>query len=249
MPPKLRPPVPPGQRLRRWLSATLWLSLLAGGGAWLGQWLLAPGNLPLQRVRVDGEVRHTRRETLEQTLKESLDGNFFGLDLAAVRTRVEALPWVSRASVRRVWPATLVVRIHEREALARWGSKALLSPAGEVFQPEAVTIPAGLVQLYGPPDAGPEVAERFQWLRGLLAPRGLQLARAELSDRRAWTLHLTDGTELVLGNRELEPRLRRYLQFRTELARHGAPRRVDLRYGNGFAVLWQTPATTTGAEG
>jgi cell division protein FtsQ len=245
-------PLRRGRRVLRWTLAGVLLGALFGGALWGGAWLLVPDNVPLHRVRVDGEVRHTRREALERALASRLDGSFFGLDLDAVRRGVELLPWVQRASVRRVWPGTLVVHIQERRALARWGKRALVSPAGEVFEPEADSMPAGLAYLEGPHDSAATVAERYRWMRAYLAPYGLEITRLALSERHAWTLELGDGERLLLGNRGLERRLQRYLTFLQKLREQGQPERVDLRYSNGFAVSWRQPvtgATETGAEG
>ena len=45
--------------------------------------------------------------------------SLFGFDIKAARTRVLALPWVKEASVRRVYPDTLLVDIEEHAPFAR----------------------------------------------------------------------------------------------------------------------------------
>ncbi|MBM3581210.1 MAG: FtsQ-type POTRA domain-containing protein, partial [Alphaproteobacteria bacterium] len=60
----------------------------------------------------------------------------FAFDADAARRRLEELPWVRRASVSRMWPATIVVRIEEREPLALWqhqGRFALIDRDGQVI--------------------------------------------------------------------------------------------------------------------
>ncbi len=92
--------LPLSQRLWRWMVALLVLGVLVGGGAWGAVWLLTPDNVPLEKVRIDGDIQHTRREVLQHTLAGRLSGSFFSLDLDGVRGAVESLPWVTRGRVR-----------------------------------------------------------------------------------------------------------------------------------------------------
>jgi cell division protein FtsQ len=251
---KPQPPQPPtrGAVIGRWAVALALLGGLIGSGVTGVVWLAAPSNVPLERVRIDGDLRHTRRELLQRTLAGGLRGSFFSLDLDAVREAVESLPWITRASVRRVWPGTLVVHVEEREALARWGDDALVSPLGEVFKPDPGTVPNGLAGLSGPPQSVPEVVERYTWMRRRLAQRGLDIARLQLSGRHAWSVQLGSGLWLYLGNRDLERRLERFLLHFRRLDEHAGLAQVDLRYTNGFAVRPRPAGAEeqeTGAEG
>lgn len=242
-------------RLGRWLLAALLFGGLASGALWGGAWLLTPNNVPMQRIRVVGEIRHTRQALLEQTLASRLQGSFFGLELEQVRAAVEALPWVTRASVRRIWPSTLEVWVKEREALARWGKDGVVSPEGVVFMPESGTVPPHLAHLSGPSDSAPEVVDGYNRMRRRLQQPGLGLdiARLQLSERRAWTLDLNNGVRLYLGNIDVDQRLNRFLKQLPGLAQQGEMEHVDARYTNGFAVRWKprldTLAMTAGSKG
>lgn len=250
--PQQEQPSSRGTVIIRWLVALVLLGGLVGSGIVGAMWLAAPDNVPLERVRIDGELRHTGRELLRRTLAGELRGSFFSLDLEAVRAAVEALPWISRASVRRVWPGTLVVHIEEREALARWGDQAVVSPGGEVFEPEPQSVPEGLARLSGPQQNAPEVVDRYRWMRRRLAQQGLEIAQLRLSRRHAWSVQLRGGLWLHLGNRDLERRMERFLAHFPRLDEQRGLVQVDLRYSNGFAVLRQTTAAKeqdAGAEG
>jgi len=241
-----------GTVILRWSVALLLMGSLLGGGIVGGIWLTVPNNVPLERVRIDGDLRNTGQEQLRRTLAEELRGSFFSLDLEAVRRSVESLPWITRASVRRVWPGTLVVHIEEREALAHWGEDAVVSPGGEVFQPQPESVPKGLAKLSGPRQSAPEVVERYGWMRGLLNQRGLDIAQLRLSGRHAWSVQLNSGLWLHLGNRDLEQRMERFLTNLHQIEEQEGVELVDLRYSNGFAVRRQAVAADerkTGAEG
>lgn len=240
-------------RLWRWALAALVIGGLAGGATWGAAWLLVPENLPLEKVRIDGDIKHTRKEVLQYTLAGRISGSFFSLDLDGVRDAVEALPWVTHASVRRVWPNTLQVEVQERSALARWGGDSVVSPQGEVFTPDAQSVPDGLPTLIGPKGSAPEVVGRYESISRRLGERGFAVSQLELSDRHAWTLRLDDGLDLYLGNRQPEERLERVMARLPRLLEQGRAERIDARYTNGFAVQWapmtETPVEPEGAEG
>ena len=86
--------------------------------------LLAPAALPLQHVRFEGEFRRVSETELGQAVLPAVGRNFLLLDLDAVKQRVQSLPWVYRASVRRAWPRDLHVEFLEQQIVARWGETA-----------------------------------------------------------------------------------------------------------------------------
>ena len=47
-----------------------------------------------------------------------LRGNFFSINLEAVRSALEKLPWVRKVEVRRQWPSRIEVK--DRGASCRW---------------------------------------------------------------------------------------------------------------------------------
>ena len=76
---------------------------------------------PLAEVQVINELQEVQRSEIEQSLSELLRGNFFTVDVDALRQSLEQLAWVRRAEVWRKWPARLEVRIEEHQAAANWG--------------------------------------------------------------------------------------------------------------------------------
>ncbi len=240
-------------RIGRWLLGVALFGGLLGGLVWSTAWIMAPDNVPLKQVKIEGDIRHTGAKTVKRAIAPHLRGSFFSLDLNQVRTAVEQLPWVSRASVRRIWPRSLVVTVHERTALAYWGSESVISPEGEIFKPKANSVPSGLVRFDGPMDGALQMVERYQWMRPLFAQKNLHIVSLGLSERQAWRMTLNNGTELQLGNRNLEGRVQRYLTHFFRLTDEQRATRVDLRYSGGFAVHWLEPPVdggqTNGAEG
>ena len=190
---------------------------------------------PLRDIQLTGDVAHVTREQVEAVVTRQLRGNFFTTDLAHARAAFEKLPWVRKVNVRRKWPDRLEVTVEEHRPLARWGSTALVSAKGEVF--EAATNTKFPV-LQGPEGAAPEVVARFQEFERSLEPLGRRILQITMSVRRAWVLKLDDGTVLELGRDNLESRLDGFVAaYGQTVARLPRPSPyIDLRYTNGFAV-------------
>jgi len=190
---------------------------------------------PLRQIQVTGDVAHVTREQVESVVTTELRGNFFTVNLEHARVAFEKLPWVRTVNVRRQWPDRLEFAVQEHQPLARWGSTALVSAQGEVFE-AAISTPLPVLQ--GPEGTALEVVSRFQAFEHALEPVGRHIARITLSARRAWVLKLDDGTVLELGRDNLESRLAGFVSaYERTVARLPQPSTyVDLRYTNGFAV-------------
>lgn len=229
------------RRLGRWLAGTLLLGLAGGAVAWGVSYLTDPRVLPLKVVRIDGELRHLQRGDIEAAVGQGIRGNFFTLDVNRVRQAAEQLPWVDWVTVRRIWPDTLQMTVHEQVPLARWGERRLVNPRGEVFAPRDGRLPAGLTRLSGPDGAAAEVVGRYLAMKGRFQSLGLQLAAIGMDARRAWKVVFRNGLKLDLGTEQTDRRLARFLRFFPALRRdpERRPVTVDLRYVNGFAVRWE----------
>ncbi len=201
--------------------------------------LLASSLFPLRELTVQGALAHTSRDELEAATRGRASGNFFAVDLAAVREALEKLPWVRRADVRRVWPDRIEVSLEEHVALARWGDVALVNTFGERFGGDT---DASLPIFAGPPRTETEVARRFVRYAHLLAPLGGKLERVILTPRYAWQLRLSGGLSIELGrdlpNDPADARLARFVAAYPQSLGRLALRHeyVDLRYPNGFAL-------------
>jgi cell division protein FtsQ len=223
--------------LARLLTAVVLSTALIGAG-WIAlQW--EPTLLPVRVVTIAGEMHGLSREALQQTISDEISGGILTQDLRLLRERVQALPWVERASARRVWPDRIEVEVHEHNALARWNENGLVSEEGVVFRPNDGRLPAGLARLGAADDAlAPEVVARFlEWGPQLLA-LGLIVDGVRRDARGDWSIELLGGTEVMLGTDDVEQRLERLIAAYGEIEAIGIPTRLDLRYSNGLAVRW-----------
>jgi len=230
------------------LFSLLFILLVFAFGA---DWLLRTDNFPVRHVRFEGEFRHVTQAELEKAVMNTVHGNFFLIDLDAVKARVESLPWVYKASVRREWPQDVYVRFTEQQLAARWDDAAFLNQAGDVVRVGGADLPAGLPRLDGPDDTGPQVLEHYKSLGGILAAAGLTLERLTLTARRTWQLGLSNGITIVIDQEQPEDKLERFARvYASSLAPMVSNiKQVDLRYTNGFAVQWLGGHATAAVRG
>lgn len=230
------------------LMFTFMLAATIGGFGWLTSALTDPAALPIRKVMVEGEFTHLVPDVLQEAVASSVNAGFFALDVTRIRRHLLDEPWIREATIRRVWPDALHVRVVEQTPVARWGRLAMLNEVGDIFAPSVDLIPTDLVQLNGPIGSEVEVLRKYYFLSGELAAVGIDIAVLQLSARYAWTLTTAGGKNIVLGRRELGQRLQRFL-FGYQ---HGLSKawpsvgHVDLRYTNGFAVGQRTPQADNG---
>jgi len=199
-----------------------------------GHWLLRSALFPLRVVEVRSPLKHASPEELQAALGRYAAGNFFAARIDEVRAEAQRVPWVRRASVRRVWPDRLEVTIEEHVAFARWGTEGLVNIQGERFTADS---DAPLPLFIGPPGTQGEIARRYSRFAQLLTPLGSPLERVVLSSRHGWQLRLANGLQITLG-RDVDAADERLARFVEAYPRGGNVRAevVDLRYPNGFAV-------------
>lgn len=198
---------------------------------------------PLQQLVVVGSVKQVTPMQVEYVVHSSVSGNFFTINLDAVRASFEKLPWVRHAEVRRIWPDGVEVSIEEQVAAARWrqadGEYRMVNTFGEVF---VAASESDLPVFSGPEGSAAQMLARQQEFTQSLAVLGRQPREMNLSLRQAWQIRLDNGLVLVLGRDEAEhpvnARLDRFVAAYPELEQklHFRPGVIDMRYPSGFAV-------------
>ncbi|MGH6719599.1 MAG: cell division protein FtsQ/DivIB [Alphaproteobacteria bacterium] len=166
------------------------------------------------------------------------------LDLEARRRALETLPWVEHAAIERRLPDVLVVRLAERQPLARWqnaGAVAVVDRGGAsipgadpgrfgdlllVVGPDAPSHAAALIAVLG---AEPELARRVA-------------AAQRVGDRR-WELHFDNGVTVALPAEGWSEAWRRFAALEREHGLLGrALVRVDLRFPDRVVLRLTEPA-------
>lgn len=230
-------------RSSRWLER---IFILVGAGVVLAGGLkgwIALESLPVQQITVTGELENTRTNAVRNMVEPQLVHGFIGADLGELSEQLEALPWVYRASVRRVWPSAIAITIDEQLPIARWGEDGFLNHQGQIFRPSEEARWQSLPLLQGPDDAAPALMRTYQRLVELLTPLDLRVSQLVVDDRGEVEAVLQGGQRLLIGGTDFLDRLQRFSSvYRAELAgQMQRVERVDLRYQHGVAVAFATP--------
>ena len=148
-------------------------------------------------------------------------------DSRAARARIEALPWVDKASIERILPDRIEVRISERTPVAVWQRAErsfLVDKTGRVLAAVAGSaLPLPHMSGQGAPAA---VAELIDLSASYPALFG-ELRLAERVGERRWTLWLADGGSILLPAQGAAAALARAIGLRGLLA--GRATAIDLR--------------------
>jgi cell division protein FtsQ len=177
--------------------------------------------------------------------------SIFRLGLEAKRKQVESLPWVQSATLTRVFPNRLLVRVTERAPVAfvNLGGRVSLvdSDAVVLEKPENATfdfpVLAGLDVATSVEERRARLALYQEFMRQLgdEAPRaGWLISEVDLADPDDLQALLVQGSETLqvhFGNQDFLERFHNFLPLLPEL-RQGKARldSVDLRYRNQIVV-------------
>lgn len=152
----------------------------------------------VQHIHVVGASTPSQQDILRASnLRTGLP--ILGLDLAAVRTSVEQVGWVSQVKVVRLLPDTVVVSVVERPRLAVWqhqGINRVIDARGKVIMEANAAGFGGLPLVVG--DGADLAAPSLVPLimsRPRLASRLEAMVRV---DGRRWDLKLKDGSLIQL---------------------------------------------------
>ena len=125
------------------LNTTI-LSASIGYGAYLGgympmvvQNITARTGFAVDQIKVIGNRETSEIDVLERL---ELDGwtSLIGMNAAAARDRIAALPWVRQVSVRKTYPDTIEVKLDERQPFAVWQQNnelTVIEASGNVIAP------------------------------------------------------------------------------------------------------------------
>jgi len=204
----------------------------------------------------DSQLHYVSPAAVRASIAGRFRGNFFTVDLDEARAVFESVPWVRHATIRRIWPNTLRVRIEEQQPLALWNENQMINTWGEAFTANTGELDddADLPQFSGPDGSQELVVQRYAELARWFAPLDLRVKELDLSPRYAWRATLSNDLVLDLGRDPaadapdplglpgalpFAARIQRFVQAWPAVAARLEGRtltQADLRYPNGFAL-------------
>ncbi|WP_343590305.1 cell division protein FtsQ/DivIB [Paracidovorax wautersii] len=250
-------PAPLDVKLMNWTATALFVGCAAFVLAAGGSWLLRLPVFSIGRIVVQGELVHNNAVTLRADVGPRLAGNFFTVDLQAVREAFEQVPWVRSAMVRREFPNSLVVDLQEHQPAAYWGSEGsptLVDSTGEVFEAGSDGLEGeDLPSLKGPAGRSQEVLQMYRALVPVIKPLGSAIDTLEMSGRGGWRVVLDGGATVELGGgttAEVLQRTERFVKTLPQVAaqqgrRVEALESADLRHDGGYALRLRGVTTVT----
>ena len=248
---------PPGrfQQSVKWIMSNTWLrkaALITFAGAALIallQQISLTDVMPIESVQIEGEFRYLNKQNLQNSALPYVSGGFFSVNLDKVRNHLIDLPWVEDVSIRRQWPNALRIRVMEKQPVAFWGDKQILSSRGSLFEPQSIDNGMRLPVLNGPTGQHQNMLKELSRMQAWLIDTGLIITQINQDERRSWTVIMESGLELRLGRNNQHQRLHRFVDVYNErlMGQKQNIKYIDMRYTNGLAVAWKNAKQGLGA--
>jgi cell division protein FtsQ len=202
------------RRFMRWASVTIGTLAVAAPIYWAisSGWITATidsahqgmlkasaaSGFALREIRVEG-----RGETAVADILSAVSANrgdpILGIDIDAVRQRLEDLPWIESASVERRFPDQLIVSVTEAEPMALWQRSQklyLVSRDGAVIETANLGRYAKLLIIVGE-DAPKKAQDLFDILAQEPDLRS-HVTAAVLVGKRRWNIRMDNDVDVKL---------------------------------------------------
>jgi cell division protein FtsQ len=199
--------------------------------------VMAAAGFTVENVTIDGRAKTAPGE-IGRMLGIKRGDLMLYVDVDEARARLEALPWVKSAAVRRVWPNRIHVYVVERKPVALWQMDGALAVIDVEGQPIAGEDPARFADL--PLLVGKGAEASAGALLALIATQPnlkLRVKAAVRVGERRWNLRLANGVEVRLPEEGAEAALAELVRLDREenvLARD--IKAIDLRFPDRFIV-------------
>jgi len=247
-------PLPLDIRLMNGAATTLFVGVVVALLAALLMWLARSPGLNLRAIQLDGDLQRNSVATIRANVMPRLRGNFFSMDLDKARDAFEAVPWVRQATLRRIWPNRLAVRLSEHQPAALWqgddGNPRLVNAQGEVFEANLGDVEdEHLPEFSGPEGSSAQMLSLYQRLAPLFAGYKMVPVSLQLSGRGSWSVELDTGATVTLGRGSEDELLARSERFLRSVAQvtdryQRDLEYADLRHADGYAVRLRGITTT-----
>jgi cell division protein FtsQ len=230
-------PKPAARREIPWrfiISLSFWILILTGvalAAKEVRQFVLSDPQFNMEArepgITLEG-VRYASRARILQVFAPDFGHSAFHLPLAERRRRLLAIDWVEDASLSRLWPNRLVVRIHERSPVAfvrlTTGRYLLIDSEGALLSPPPrVRFDFPVITGITGDEPESERRDRVIATQGLLANLGAaakqvsEVDASNLANLRVTTQIEQHAVELWMGDRNFSSRFQRFIAYYPEI--------------------------------
>lgn len=238
---------PTGIRWRLWIGG----ALLLGAGVCTGiaarkveHYVVTDPQFLLSRykkgaITIEG-LNYASRYKVQRVFAADYDHSVFSVPLDERRRALLAVDWVEDASVSRVWPDRLVIRIHERRPVAfvPMGNSVLLVDSYGVLldPPPQANFTFPVIRGIGPREDDSQREDHVYTFQRVLEDMGYlskDVSEVNVSDPE--NIHIVvqadrRAVELLLGDSNFGRRYQNFLKHYADIARQSPAARVfDLR--------------------
>lgn len=241
---------PPTKRLRtiKWKPIVFTVLLLG-----LSLWCLndPAGWFRLKKIEITGHLKQVSHEEILTQAAVPRGASLMQLNLKEIQQRIEALPWVSAVTLRRLLPETLYIHVIEEQpvALITLPELHIIGEDGEIFKPLAASDPkdfpviTGLQGQKDQPVLTRRIQESIQVMAtlkqaGVLHPFGLSELHWDEQDHITLTTKRSPFT-IMLGGRPWGEKLQRLTKIFPYIQKEGKkPYLVKLDPKEGVIVRY-----------
>jgi len=205
------------------LFATIVYGLIVGGHLGAGSQASQFANglsrvmgFSAQQIIIGGLERETPEAVLAAIGVES-GGSLIGFSAENAEMRLKNIDWVADATVRRIFPNRLEIKVIERIPMAIWqrgGKYYLIDATGAAMSADPKPY-AGKLLLVTGEGAQVAVAGLVNYLESNVALKSRLVAASRVGERR-WNLHFPNGVKVLLPENGVEEALARLEKLEIE---------------------------------
>jgi cell division protein FtsQ len=173
-------------------------TIIGGHGMTVASAVTAWAGFAIENVRITGQS-----ETSEVDVLNALDigtyPSLLTLDVEAAKARIEALPWVKQATLKKLFPDSVEIAVSERDPYAIWqhgGVTSLVDAAGKVITDTVGDRYARLPRVVG--DGAGAKATAFAALIAPFPSIATHTRAGVFVSKTRWNVVLDNGMELML---------------------------------------------------
>jgi cell division protein FtsQ len=173
-------------------------TLIGGHAGTVVSAVTAWSGLAVDQIKITGQSETSELDVLDSLAIGPLP-SLVTFDVDAAQARVESLPWVRQATIRKLYPDTLQVSVDERSPYAIWqhdAKNSLIDDSGKVITDVVGERYQTLPMVVGP-GANARAGEFIALIAGFPTLKDRVKAGVRIFDRR-WNVVFGNGVEVML---------------------------------------------------